>query len=100
MDCIRTKHLRIMHGPAPSMPRAWTANDRADHFAKLYTGTTEAELTTAMRKAFTEARHPHIPAAMQDMLYKILVSGHNTGARHTCKRCENCSEDTLEHAYA
>ena len=58
-----------------------------------------------MRRIFRSARHHSIPPYIQDVLYKILVSGHSIG-RHKCAGtdgdCARCAargrtrDDTLE----
>ena len=84
----------------PAMPRAWDPRDEHDHFSGLYSGATPQEYTAAMRRAFAGARHHTIPPRMQDVLYKILVSGHwigmhkETGHRRFCTACRQCGMQT------
>ena len=62
-----------------------------------------------MRRVFRGARHHFVPPYMQDVLYKILVSGHAIGEHKRrgedseCARCRTQHHrevESLEHAYA
>ena len=93
----------------PTLPRAWDPREVDDHFSELYSGSTPAEYVAALRRAFKAARHHTIPPNVQDVLYKILVSGHWMGDRKEealRKYCTSCRQtgqhivESIEHAYA
>ena len=78
----RTSQLRdALSTVAPAIPRAWDPSDPQQHYAALYPGIDRASLVEHMRMALRAARDPYIPPYMQDVLYKILVSGHLIGPR-------------------
>ena len=108
------KHLNVgdircmLAAPRPVLPRAWDPADVHDHYSTLYADRTPREYTAAVRRAFRGARHHTIPPHMQDMLYKILVSGHwigahkETGHARYCTACRQRGrrvEESVEHLF-
>ena len=107
MHQLKAKHIRaIRAAPRPVIPRAWDITRPTEHFARLYGGRDHERVVAALRKAIKGSNHPVIPAHVQDVLYKVIVSGFET---HTAGREVHCArsraqgqqvEDTLEHRYA
>ena len=99
----------MLSAAQPTLPRAWDPRDAGYHFSALYSGSTPAEYIAAIRRAFKAARHHTIPPRMQDVLYKIMVSGHWMGdqkEKALGKYCTSCRQrgqhniENIEHAYA
>ena len=107
MHQLRARHVRMMRAaPRPVVPRAWDATNATEHYAKLYGDKDKGRVTAALQRAIKGSRHPLIPAHVQDVLYKIVVSGfvtHTQGREVLCTRCQRHgvrAYDTLEHRYA
>ena len=80
----------------------------------MYDGLEPAAALAKMRQIFTSVRNPAVPPRMQDVLYKILVSGFAIGAvkkRGEDSLCHGCGErgadgtwkgvcESVEHTYA
>ena len=103
-DHLKHTHLRdMLTNQCAIVPRAWDHRDAHEHFARLYAALNPKEYGTTMRRIFRSARHHMIPPYVQDVLYKILVSGHNIGPnkrRGAEAKCSCGMDETLEHAFA
>ena len=113
---IRMQHLRTKHASDmakityPVVPRAWDSRDSNEHYAHLYAGESPQVYTETLRRVFGGIRHHFIPPRMQDVLYRILVSGYDIGKNKAKKGHENCAhcrakagveiEETIEHMIA
>ena len=108
VSVMESHHLRDMLGTVtPILPRAWDHTDANAHFAHLYDGLPPERFVAALRRAFADARFHAIPPHIQDVLYKILVSGYRIGgvkrrgADAMCQRCgDEHAVESLEHAFA